>query len=58
MLRLDSRDPGFQNAFKRLVNERRSSDDDVVRDVAMIIADVRNRGDAALAEYTERWDHH
>jgi histidinol dehydrogenase len=58
MLRLDSRDPGFQNAFKRLVNERRSSDDDVVRDVAMIIADVRNRGDAAIAEYTERWDNH
>jgi histidinol dehydrogenase len=58
MLRLNSRDFGFQKAFLRLVNERRSSDDDVVRDVTLIIADVRNRGDAALAEYTDRWDNH
>ena len=58
MLRLNSRDPGFGLAFERLVNDRRESDDDVARDVALILADVRNRGDAALAEYTQRWDEH
>ena len=58
MLRLNSRDPGFAQAFERLVNDRRESDDDVARDVALILADVRNRGDAALIEYTARWDEH
>ena len=58
MLRLNSRDPGFAVAFERLVNDRRESDDDVARDVSLILADVRNRGDAALAEYTQRWDEH
>ena len=58
MLRLNSRDPSFGLAFERLVNDRRESDDDVARDVALILADVRNRGDAALAEYTRRWDDH
>jgi histidinol dehydrogenase len=56
MLRLKSSDPAFQKAFERLVNDRRESDDDVARDVALIIADVKNRGDAALADYTARWD--
>jgi histidinol dehydrogenase len=58
MLRLNSRDPGFAQAFARLVRDRRESDDDVARDVALIIDDVRNRGDAALAELTERFDGH
>ena len=58
MLRLNSRDPGFAQAFQRLVGDRRESDDDVARDVALILADVRNRGDAALVEYTRRWDEH
>jgi histidinol dehydrogenase len=58
MLRLNTRDPGFAAAFERLVNDRRESDDDVARDVSLILADVRNRGDAALIEYTARWDDH
>ena len=58
MLRLDTRKPGFAEAFERLVNDRRESDDDVSRDVARIIEDVRLRGDKALAEYTARWDDH
>jgi histidinol dehydrogenase len=58
MLRLNSRDPGFAQAFKRLVADRRESDDDVARDVTRIIDDVRNRGDAALAELTQRYDGH
>ena len=56
MLRLNTRDPGFAAAFERLVSDRRESDDDVSRDVSLILADVRNRGDEALIEYTARWD--
>jgi histidinol dehydrogenase len=58
MLRLKSSDPGFRQAFDRLVADRRESDDDVARDVQLILADVRHRGDDALAELTERFDGH
>lgn len=58
MLRLNTRDPGFEQAFKRLVADRRESGDDVSRDVQVILSDVKNRGDAALAEMTARWDGH
>jgi histidinol dehydrogenase len=58
MRRLDSREPGFAVAFDRLVRERRESDEDVARDVAAIVNEVRLRGDEALAEYTQRFDRH
>jgi histidinol dehydrogenase len=58
MLRLNSRDPGFARAFQRLVADRRESDEDVARDVARILDDVRNRGDVVLKELTERFDGH
>jgi len=58
MLRLSTRDPGFAAAFARLVRDRRETEDNVARDVSLIIADVRNRGDEALAEYTQRFDGH
>ncbi len=58
MKRLVSTDPGFAKAFARIVAERRGADDDVSRDVAAILAEVRRRGDEALAEYTRRFDHH
>jgi histidinol dehydrogenase len=58
MRRLSTRDPGFQEAFGRLVRERRESDEDVARDVSLILAEVRGRGDAAVAEMTQRFDGH
>ena len=58
MLRLNIADPGFAKAFERLVNDRRESDEDVARDVTRIIGEVRNRGDEALAEFTQLYDHH
>jgi len=58
MLRLNSRDPGFAAAFRRLVQGRRESDESVARDVSLILQDVKNRGDAALAELTQRFDGH
>ena len=56
MHRLHISDPGFAAAFAALVDDRRESDAGLARDVAAIIADVRARGDAALADYTARFD--
>ena len=58
MLRLSTQEPGFAKAFTRLVADRRESDEDVARDVSLILAEVRQRGDEALAEYTARFDHY
>lgn len=57
-LRLDSREGAFDTAFTALVNARREADADVSRDVAAILARVRAEGDAALADYTRRFDGH
>jgi len=58
MIRLDSSDPDFDSAFTALVNARREADADVSRDVAAIVAKVRAEGDAALRDYTSRFDRH
>ncbi len=58
MLRLNTRDPGFAAAFRRLVADRRESGEDVARDVSVIISDVKNRGDASLIDTTARFDGH
>ena len=57
-LRLDSRDADFATAFTALVDARREADEDVSRDVAAILKRVRAEGDAALADYTSRFDRH
>ncbi len=56
VLRLNSTDTGFAAAFETLAAARREVDEDVDAVVADIIADVRARGDAALLEYTRRFD--
>ena len=58
MLRLSSREPGFAEAFDRVVADRRESAVDVAADVAAILRDVRERGDDALAELTAKFDGH
>ncbi len=58
MLRLNSSDVGFDQAFRRLVSDRRESDGDVARDVKIILDDVRRRGDEALVELTAKFDGH
>jgi histidinol dehydrogenase len=55
-LRLNTTDTGFTAAFDALVNGRREADGDVRDDVAAIIADVRARGDGALAELSAKFD--
>lgn len=54
--RLDSRDADFAKSFETLLNSKREASEEVGNTVAAILADVRARGDAALIEYTERFD--
>ena len=56
MKRLDTADRGFPAAFAALLNEARETTENVAAAVAAIIADVRARGDAALCDYTARFD--
>jgi len=49
-------DPGFETAFRRLLAAKRESATDVDAAVAAIIEDVAARGDAALIDYTQRFD--
>ena len=54
--RLDAQDPGFAAAFAALVDAKRDDAADVSATVAGIIAAVKARGDAAVAELTARFD--
>ena len=56
MIRLDTRDAGFEAAFEVLLGAARETTARVDQAVAGIIADVRARGDAALCELTNRFD--
>ena len=53
---LDTRDPDFETAFRRLLAATRERAADVDAAVAAIIDDVASRGDAALIDYTRRFD--
>ena len=53
-LNLDS--PDFERRFEAMLGQKRESAADVDAAVAAIIADVRARGDAALADYSRRLD--
>ena len=54
--RLDSRDSTFARDFEALLGSKREASDEVGAVVAGILADVRQRGDAAVIDYTERFD--
>src|SRR3954471_21996001 len=55
-LRLDASAPGFEGDFSAFLGRNRDTDENVDRVVADIIADVRARGDAAVLEYTKKFD--
>ena len=55
-LRLNGSDAGFQQAFASFLVAKRDMEEDVDAVVADILADVRNRGDAAVLEFTKRFD--
>ena len=54
--RLDTRDPDFDDRLDRLTRWEESEGQAVTDAVAAIIADVARRGDAALLDYTARFD--
>jgi len=49
-------DPGFENEFSRFLTLKREVSSDVNKAVSEIIADVRQRGDEALVDFTKRFD--
>jgi histidinol dehydrogenase len=53
---LSTGDPGFETAFVALLSAKRESGPDVDQAVAAIIDDVAQRGDAAVIDYTSRFD--
>jgi len=56
-IRLDDRSAAFEREFRDLLAAKREVSEEVDRVVADIIADVRERGDAAVIDYTQRFDH-
>mgnify|MGYP003363186396 FL=1 len=56
MKRLDTSATGFSEDFATLLAARGSDERSVAEPVRAILADVRNRGDEALCDYTARFD--
>ena len=54
--RLQTSDPGFEQAFAAFLGEKREVTADVDAAVAKIIADVNARGDVALVELSAKFD--
>ena len=54
--RMDAEAPGFEREFAALIAFDAAQDAAVDAAVAAIVADVRGRGDAALLEYTAKFD--
>jgi histidinol dehydrogenase len=53
---LDTREAGFEAAFLALLDDARETTAKVDAAVASILAEVRSRGDAALLDFTARFD--
>ncbi|MAH85404.1 MAG: histidinol dehydrogenase [Rhodospirillaceae bacterium TMED8] len=56
-LKLNVTDAGFERAFQTFLGTKRETDRDVNDLVSGVLEDVRSRGDAALLDYTRRFDH-
>ncbi len=54
---LDTTETGFDSQLENLLTWDESDDVTIHQQVADIIADVRKRGDAAVLDYTQRFDH-
>ena len=57
MIHLSTTDRDFEPAFRALLDQARETTERVDQAVAAIIAEVRARGDAALCDFTQRFDH-
>ncbi|MCS6759147.1 MAG: histidinol dehydrogenase, partial [Candidatus Devosia euplotis] len=56
-VRLDSADTNFEQRFVHLLEGKREASQDINDAVFAIIADVRKRGDIAVVELTNKFDH-
>jgi histidinol dehydrogenase len=56
-VRLDSREPDFAGRFAILLASKREASQEVGDAVAIILDEVRRRGDRAVIDYTTRFDH-
>ena len=56
MRRLSTSDPGFAGALDSLLHLDQGTDEAIERTVAEILARVRSEGDAAVLDYTRRFD--
>ncbi|MEX3929904.1 histidinol dehydrogenase [Paraburkholderia sp. BR10936] len=56
MRKLDSGAEGFKKALHAVLAFEASEDEAIERSVAQILADVKARGDAAVLDYTNRYD--
>ncbi len=56
-IRLDDSSAAFERQFRDLLSAKREVSEEVDRVVADIIAGVREHGDAAVIDYTQRFDH-
>ena len=56
-LRLSTADSQFEAAFQARLHWAADTDAAIETSVAAILRDVQQRGDAAVLEYTARWDH-
>jgi len=54
---LSTAQPDFDAAFQKVLHWSADTDVEIEQRVATILADVRLRGDEAVLEYTERFDH-
>ena len=57
VLRLNSRQPDFETRFAAFLTTKREVSVDVETDVRAIIAEIRERGDEALHDFSQRFDH-
>jgi histidinol dehydrogenase len=55
--RLDSSEQNFDQSLQRLLAFENAMDESVDSTAAQILAEIKTRGDAALLEYTNRFDH-
>ncbi len=56
-IRIDTRAPDFNEKFRAFLDTKREVSADVEATVRTIVADVANRGDHALRDYTQQFDH-
>ncbi|MCC0034884.1 MAG: histidinol dehydrogenase [Hoeflea sp.] len=55
-MRLNTRQPDFETRFAAFLTTKREVSVDVETDVRAIIAEIRERGDAALHDFSQRFD--